>query len=56
MLISAICVVEGKVGDESIFLNIACRMAMLLDLPNAVARTQIVKEVNLRGISANHNV
>lgn len=48
MLISAICVVEGKVGDESIFLNVACRMAMLLDLPNAVARTQIEKEVNLR--------
>ncbi|KAH7141709.1 hypothetical protein EDB81DRAFT_691194 [Dactylonectria macrodidyma] len=48
MLMSAVYAVEGKMGDESIFLNIACRMAMLLDLPNAVARTRIEKEVNLR--------
>ncbi|KAH8672162.1 hypothetical protein BGZ61DRAFT_104372 [Ilyonectria robusta] len=37
MLMSAASIVEGKVGEESVFLSVACRMAMLLDLPNAVS-------------------
>jgi hypothetical protein len=49
VLLGAIQVVEMDSATESVFYTIACRMAMILDLPNAPAKTRIEQEVNLRG-------
>jgi Fungal specific transcription factor domain. len=49
MLLGAIQVVEMDSATESIFYTVACRLAMILDLPNAPAKTRIEQEVNLRG-------
>lgn len=48
-MIAAALVVEGEASTESIFLNVACRMALIMDLPNAPANTRIEQEVHLRG-------
>ena len=49
MLLGAIQVVEMDSATESIFYTIACRMAMILDLPNAPAKTRMEQEVGRRG-------
>jgi hypothetical protein len=49
VLLGAIQVVEMDSATESIFYTIACRLAMILHLPNAPAKTRIEQEVNLRG-------
>ena len=50
MLVAAISIVEGQARVESLFLGAACRMALMLDLPNAPAATRLERELNLRGI------
>jgi hypothetical protein len=52
MLLGAAAVVEGEGATESVYFSIACRMAMLLDIPNAVATTQIDQEIQTRGQSS----
>ena len=47
--VAAALVIEGEVSTESIFLNVACRMALIMDLPNAPANTRIEQELHLRG-------
>ena len=49
VLLGAASVAEGEGATESIYFSIACRMAMLLDLPNAPVATRIEQEVNNRG-------
>ena len=49
LLLGAASVVEGEGATESIYFSIACRMAMLLDLPNVPVATHIQQEVNNRG-------
>jgi hypothetical protein len=49
LLLGAASVAEGEGATESIYFSIACRMAMLLDLPNMPVATQIEQEVNNRG-------
>ena len=49
LLLGAASVAEGEGATESIYFSIACRMALLLDLPNAPVATRIQQEVNNRG-------
>ena len=49
LLLGAASVAEGEGATESIYFSIACRMALLLDLPNASVTTHIQQEVNNRG-------
>jgi len=49
VLLGGIQVVEMDSATESIYYTIACRLAMILDLPNAPAKTRIEQELNLRG-------
>lgn len=49
LLLGAASVAEGEGATESIYFSIACRMAMLLDLPNAPVTTRVQQEVNNRG-------
>lgn len=49
LLLGASAVIEGDGSTESVFFSIACRMCMLLDLPNALVTTRIQQEVNFRG-------
>lgn len=51
LLLGASAVIEGSGDIESVFFSIACRMGLLLDLPNALVATRIQQEVNYRGIS-----
>ncbi|EXJ75249.1 uncharacterized protein A1O5_01945 [Cladophialophora psammophila CBS 110553] len=48
LLLGASAVVEGEGATESVFFSIACRIGMLLDLPNAPVTTRIQQEVNFR--------
>ncbi|ERS98773.1 hypothetical protein HMPREF1624_03963 [Sporothrix schenckii ATCC 58251] len=48
MLLGHISAVEGEPATESVFFSIACRMALILDLPNAAAATPLQRELNLR--------
>lgn len=50
LLLGASAVVEGSGATESVFFSIACRMGMLLDLPNLPVLTYVKQEVNYRGI------
>ena len=49
LLLGAASVAEGEGATESIYFSIACRMATLLDLPDAPVETHIQQEVNNRG-------
>lgn len=49
LLLGASAVVEGNGATESIYFSVACRMGMLLDLPNAPVTTRIRQEINHRG-------
>ncbi|OAA52924.1 Fungal specific transcription factor [Cordyceps fumosorosea ARSEF 2679] len=48
LLLGASAVVEGESATESVYFSIACRMAVLLDLPNVKVTTQIEQEVHRR--------
>ncbi|OQU99040.1 Fungal specific transcription factor domain-containing protein [Cladophialophora immunda] len=48
LLLGASAVVEGEGATESVYFSIACRMGMLLDLPNAPVTTRIQQELNFR--------
>ena len=49
LLLGASAVTEGEGATESVYFSIACRMAMLLDLPNLPVATYIQQEINFRG-------
>ncbi|CAK7200767.1 hypothetical protein SEUCBS139899_003466 [Sporothrix eucalyptigena] len=48
MLLGHISIVEGEPATESVYFSIACRMALILDLPHTAAATPLQREVNLR--------
>ncbi|KAF4975307.1 hypothetical protein FDECE_18588 [Fusarium decemcellulare] len=48
ILLASHCVADGEPVTESVYYAIACRMAMLLDLPNAPVKTSIERELNNR--------
>jgi hypothetical protein len=50
VLLGAFSIVEGEAAPEAVYYSIACRIAMLLDLPNAPASTRLEQEVNRRGM------
>lgn len=49
MLLGAAAVVEGEGATESVYFSVACRMAMLMDIPNVPATTRIEQEIQTRG-------
>jgi hypothetical protein len=49
VLLGAFSIVEGEAAPEAVYYSVACRIAMLLDLPNAPAATRLEREVNRRG-------
>ncbi|RSM00153.1 hypothetical protein CDV31_011887 [Fusarium ambrosium] len=48
MLLAANFIADGEAMTECVYLTIACRMAMLIDLPNLKVDTRIEQEVNRR--------
>ncbi|CAH0045352.1 unnamed protein product, partial [Clonostachys solani] len=40
--------IEGDSNSESVFLSVACRMGLVLDLPNAAVETRLERDLNLR--------
>ncbi|KAF4959585.1 hypothetical protein FSARC_10699 [Fusarium sarcochroum] len=48
MLLAANFVADGEATTECVYYAIACRMAMLLDLPNLKVNTRIEQEINRR--------
>lgn len=49
LLIAAAHVIEMQSTTESIMYSIACRMSMIMDLPNMTANNLLEREMNLRG-------
>ncbi|ATY66663.1 Fungal specific transcription factor [Cordyceps militaris] len=48
LMLGAAAVVEGGRATESVYFSIACRTALLIDLPNIAAPTLVEEEVNRR--------
>ncbi|TQV92186.1 Fungal specific transcription factor [Cordyceps javanica] len=48
LLLGAAAVVEGEKATESVYFSVACRILLLIDLPNIHASTRIEEEVNRR--------
>ena len=48
VLIGAFVITEGEAAAEAIYYAIACRCAMLLDLPNMIVPSRVEQEVNRR--------
>ncbi|KAI8716671.1 Zn(2)-C6 fungal-type domain-containing protein [Fusarium sp. LHS14.1] len=48
MLLAANFIADGEVMTECVYLTIACRMAMLIDLPNLKVNNRIEQEVSRR--------
>lgn len=48
VLLGACVVIEGEAASESLYYSIACRLAMLLDLPNLPVDTRLEQETNIR--------
>lgn len=48
VLLGAFVVTEGEAAPESLYYSVACRMAMLMDLPNLSVRNRIEQETNIR--------
>ncbi|KAL2679052.1 hypothetical protein Neosp_009808 [[Neocosmospora] mangrovei] len=48
MLLAANFIADGEAMTECVYLTIACRMAMLIDLPNLKVNNRIEQEVNRR--------
>jgi hypothetical protein len=49
ILLAANVMADGEAMTECIYYGIACRIALLLDLPNRPAKTQVEQELNRRG-------
>jgi hypothetical protein len=49
MLLIANASIEGEANTESVYHAVACRMAMLLDLPNLETKSALEQEINRRG-------
>lgn len=41
--------IEGDPNAESVFLSVACRMALIMDLPNSEVQTRLEQDLRLRG-------
>jgi hypothetical protein len=52
VLLGACSVVDGDASTEAVYYSIACRMAMLLDLPEMPIVTELEREINVRGIAS----
>ena len=50
VLLGACRVVDGDASAEAVYYSIACRMAMLLNLPEMPVITEVEREVNIRGM------
>lgn len=48
VLLGAFVITEGEAEAESIYYSIACRLAMLMDLPNIPVNNRIDQETNVR--------
>lgn len=51
VLLGAFVITEGEPAPEALYYGIACRTAMLIDLPNLPVLTRLEQEVNIRGKS-----
>jgi hypothetical protein len=49
VLLGACSIVDGDASTEAVYYGIACRMAMLLNLPEMVVTSELEREVNVRG-------
>jgi hypothetical protein len=52
VLLGACSIVDGDASGEAVYYGIACRMSMLLNLPEMVVITELEREVNIRGKSS----
>lgn len=52
VILGQTAVSEGEGITESVFFSIACRMTVLLDLPNSMASNRIQQELSFRGMIA----
>lgn len=52
VLLGACSVVDGDAATEAVYYSIACRMAMLLNLPEMPIVTELEREINVRGMSS----
>lgn len=48
VLLGAFVITEGEAASEALYYGIACRLAMLLDLPNMPVTTRLEQEINIR--------
>lgn len=48
VLLGAFVVTEGEAAAESLYYSVACRLAMLMDLPNLPVETRVEQETNIR--------
>lgn len=48
VLLGAFAITEGEASTEAVFYGIACRNALLLDLPNMQASSRLEQEINRR--------
>lgn len=48
VLLGAYVITEGEALPESLYYSVACRLAMLLDLPNMLVSTRLEQEINVR--------
>jgi hypothetical protein len=48
VLLGAFAITEGEAEAESIYYSIACRLAMLMNLPNVAVTTRLEQETNVR--------
>jgi hypothetical protein len=48
VLLGAFVITEGEAASEAIFYSVACRTALILDLPNMVVATRLEQEINCR--------
>jgi hypothetical protein len=52
VLLGACSIVDGDASTEAVYYSIACRMAMLLDLPEMPIVTELEREINVRGMAS----
>ncbi|EXJ64319.1 hypothetical protein A1O7_00655 [Cladophialophora yegresii CBS 114405] len=48
VLLGAYVITEGEAAAEAVFYSVACRNALLLDLPNMIVMSRVEQEVNCR--------
>jgi len=49
VLLGAYSITQGEAEAESVYYSAACRLALLLHLPNRPVEHELEREVNLRG-------